>query len=75
MADNAAASSTQPQPQTFTNTAAFDINRNMSDSQLKQTLTQLSTAANAAYASPAPQAAHSKSESRLIPLHSPVLLD
>ncbi|KAF8195600.1 hypothetical protein BJ912DRAFT_1056814 [Pholiota molesta] len=32
----------------------------MSDSQLKQTLTQLSTAANAAYASPAPQAAHSK---------------
>ncbi|KAF8967189.1 hypothetical protein BDZ97DRAFT_1656911 [Flammula alnicola] len=32
----------------------------MTDSQLRQTLTQISTAANAAYASPTPQPAHAK---------------
>ena len=38
----------------------FDIHRNMSDSQLRQTWTQITTAAHAAYASPTPQPAHSK---------------
>ncbi|KDR82857.1 hypothetical protein GALMADRAFT_238467 [Galerina marginata CBS 339.88] len=60
MTDNAGASGSQfPQQATFA-TASFDINRNMSDSQLRQTLTQISTAANAAYASPTPQPAHAK---------------
>ena len=51
MTDHASAS----HPQT-----GFDIHRNMSDSQLRQTWTQITTAAHAAYASPTPQPAHSK---------------
>ena len=47
----------------FPAATGFDINRNMSDSQLRHTLTQISTAANAAYASPTPQPAHAKSMS------------
>ncbi|KAF8908851.1 hypothetical protein CPB84DRAFT_92030 [Gymnopilus junonius] len=43
-----------------TTTASFDISRSMTDSQLRQTLTQISTAANAAYASPTPLSAHAK---------------
>lgn len=45
-------------------TSAFpafaDINRNMSDSQFRQTWTQITTAANATFASPAPQPANAK---------------
>ena len=45
-------------------TSAFpafaDINRNMSDSQFRQTWTQITTAASATFASPAPQPANAK---------------
>lgn len=63
MADSAGGSGTAHQQgaaATFATPAAFDINRNMTDSQFRQTMTQISTAASAAYASPAPQTAHSK---------------
>ncbi|KAF9562585.1 SNF5-domain-containing protein [Agrocybe pediades] len=57
MSDNAGAPATSFVQTTFAPATNFG---NMSDSQFRQTLTQLSTAASSAYASPTPQPAHTK---------------
>jgi len=61
MADNATASGSQHPQTNFANMAAMNINRNMTDFQLKQALSHITSAASATYASPAPEV-HTKSK-------------